>query len=165
METYLISVLLTLTSLFTFSVASFDGNINYGSPSPRHTQFGVDVDQVQRRSWKRGNIAFKPEELEFTHGVASGDPWPESVILWTRIAPTNMSSADTAPIDGTEPLYSHETKKFIEADPNPICLHWKVFPIGKKDSKSVVSSGKAYTTADIDYTVKVRSHIKIKVQN
>ncbi|TXB96051.1 hypothetical protein FocTR4_00016174 [Fusarium oxysporum f. sp. cubense] len=154
METYLISLLLTLTTFVIFSVASFDGNINYGSPSLRHTQFGIDVDQVQRRSWKRGNVAFKPEELNFTHGVASGDPWPNSVILWTRIAPTNASSADTAPIDGTEPLYSHETKKFIEADPNPICLHWKVFPVGKKDSKSIVSSGKAYTTADIDYTVK-----------
>ncbi|KAF5561538.1 alkaline phosphatase [Fusarium phyllophilum] len=156
METYLISVLLTLTTFLTFSVASFDGNINYGSPSPRHTQFGIDVDQVQRRSWKRGNVAFQPEELNFTHGVASGDPWPNSVILWTRIAPGNVSSADTAPIDGTEPLYSHETKKFIEADPNPICLHWKVFPVGKKDSKSVVSSGKAYTTADIDYTVEAK---------
>ncbi|KAF5712608.1 alkaline phosphatase [Fusarium mundagurra] len=156
MKTYFISVLFTLTHILAFSEASFDGNINYGSPSPRHTQFGIDVGQVQRRSWKRGNIAFKPEELNFTHGVASGDPWPHSVILWTRIAPTNVSSADTAPIDGTEPLYSHETKKFIEADPNPICLRWKVFPVGKKDSKSVVSSGKAYTTADIDYTVEAK---------
>ncbi|KAF4953519.1 hypothetical protein FGADI_5853 [Fusarium gaditjirri] len=156
MENYSISVLLTLTTLFIFSVASFDSNINYGSPSPRHTQFGIDVDHVQRRSWKRGNVAFKPEELNFTHGVASGDPWPNSIILWTRIAPTNVSSADTAPIDRTEPLYSHETKKFIEADLNPICLHWKVFPPGKKDSKSIVSSGKAYTTEDIDYTVEAK---------
>ncbi|KAF5252932.1 hypothetical protein FANTH_2257 [Fusarium anthophilum] len=156
MKTYVSSVLFTLAGILAFSEASFDGNINYGSPSPRHTQFGIDVDQVQRRSWKRGNVAFKPEELNFTHGVASGDPWPQSIILWTRIAPTNVSSADTAPIDGTEPLYSHETKKFIEADPNPICVHWKVFPVGKKDSKSVVSSGKAYTTADIDYTVEAK---------
>ncbi|KAF5650289.1 alkaline phosphatase [Fusarium sp. NRRL 25303] len=156
MKTYSISVLFILAIFLAFSEASFDGNINYGSPSPRHTQFGIDVDQVQRRSWKRGNVAFKPEELNFTHGVASGDPWPNSVILWTRIAPTNVSSAGTAPIDGTEPLYSHETKKFIEADPNPICLYWKVFPVGKKDSKSVVSSGKAYTTADIDYTVEAK---------
>ncbi|RKL16186.1 hypothetical protein BFJ68_g5437 [Fusarium oxysporum] len=155
METYLISLLLTLTTFVIFSVASFDGNINYGSPSLRHTQFGIDVDQVQRRSWKRGNVAFKPEELNFTHGVASGDPWPNSVILWTRIAPTNASSADTAPIDGTEPLYSHETKKFIEADPNPICLHWKVFPVGKKDSKSIVEAKglKPLTTYHYQFTV------------
>ncbi|RKL50871.1 hypothetical protein BFJ72_g324 [Fusarium proliferatum] len=156
MKTYSISVLFILAIFLALSEASFGGNINYGSPSPRHTQFGIDVDQVQRRSWKRGNVAFKPEELNFTHGVASGDPWPNSVILWTRIAPSNVSSSDTAPIDGTEPLYSHESKKFIEADPNPICLYWKVFPVGKKDSKSVVSSGKAYTTADIDYTVEAK---------
>ncbi|KAF5595024.1 alkaline phosphatase [Fusarium pseudocircinatum] len=160
MKTYVTSVLYTLASLLAFSVASFDGNINYGSPSPRHTQFGIDVDQVQRRSWKRGNVAFKPEELNFTHGVASGDPWPNSVILWTRIAPSNVSSANTAPIAGTEPLYSHETKKFVDADPNPICLHWKVFPVGKKDSKSVVSSGKVeakglepLTTYNYQFTV------------
>ncbi|KAF9779924.1 hypothetical protein IL306_001094 [Fusarium sp. DS 682] len=161
--TFLIASILTFTTFFSFSVASFDSNINYGSPSPRHTQFGIDVDQVQRRSWKRGNIASKPEELNFTHGVASGDPWPNSVILWTRIAPTNLSSISTAPIDGTEPLYSHETKKFVEADPNPICLHWEVFTLGKNDPKSVVSSGTAYTTADIDYTVKARCLIKFKV--
>ncbi|KAF5685931.1 alkaline phosphatase [Fusarium denticulatum] len=155
MKTYVISVLYTLARLLAFSAASFDGNINYGSPSPRHTQFGIDVDQVQRRSWKRGNVAFKPEELNFTHGVASGDPWPNSVILWTRIAPTNVSSADTAPIDGTEPLYSHENKKFIEAYPNPICLHWKVFPVGKKDSKSVVEAKglKPLTTYSYQFTV------------
>ncbi|KAG4270348.1 alkaline phosphatase [Fusarium proliferatum] len=165
MKTYSISVLFILAIFLALSEASFDGNINYGSPSPRHTQFGIDVDQVQRRSWKRGNVAFKPEELNFTHGVASGDPWPNSVILWTRIAPSNVSSSDTAPIDGTEPLYSHESKKFIEADPNPICLYWKVFPVGKKDSKSVVSSGKAYTTADIDYTVKACIDAKFTVCN
>ncbi|KAF5549801.1 alkaline phosphatase [Fusarium mexicanum] len=165
MKTYVFSVLFTLESLLAFSEASFDGNINYGSPSPRHTQLGIDVEKAQRRSWKRGSVAFKPEELNFTHGVASGDPWPNSIILWTRIAPTNVSSADTAPIDGTEPLYSHETKKFIQADPNPICLHWKVFPVGKKDSKSVVSSGKAYTTADIDYTVKACSDTRFTICN
>ncbi|RBA20694.1 alkaline phosphatase [Fusarium proliferatum] len=165
MKTYSISVLFILAIFLALSEASFDGNINYGSPSPRHTQFGIDVDQVQRRSWKRGNVAFKPEELNFTHGVASGDPWPNSVILWTRIAPSNVSSSGTAPIDGTEPLYSHESKKFIEADPNPICLYWKVFPVGKKDSKSVVSSGKAYTTADIDYTVKACSDAEFTVCN
>ncbi|RBR19979.1 hypothetical protein FVER53590_25019 [Fusarium verticillioides] len=136
MKTYVISVLYTLASLLAVSVASFDGNINY----------------VQRRSWKRGNVAFKPEELNFTHGVASGDPWPNSVILWTRIAPTNVSSADTAPVDGTEPLYSHDTKKFIEADPNPICLHWEVFPVGKTDSNQAKGL-KPLTTYNYQFTV------------
>ncbi|WZH47125.1 alkaline phosphatase [Fusarium acuminatum] len=157
MKTYLVSVLFTFVTQLSSSVASFDDNINYGSPSRRHTQFGINVPRVQRRSWKRGNVAFKPEDLKFTHGIASGDPWPNSVILWTRIAPSNASTDNIAPIDGTEPLYSHETKKFIEKDPNPICLHWEVFEYGKNDSKSVVTNGAAYTTADIDYTVKVEA--------
>ncbi|KAF4445469.1 alkaline phosphatase [Fusarium austroafricanum] len=149
-----VSVLFASATHLSLSAASFDGNINYGSPSPRHTQFGIDVTQVRRRSWKRGNVAFKPDELNFTHGIASGDPWPNSVILWTRIAPSSNSTKNTAPIDGTEPLYSHETKKFVEADPNPICLRWEVF---KNGTKSVVSNGTAYTTADIDYTVKIEA--------
>ncbi|KAF4465773.1 alkaline phosphatase [Fusarium albosuccineum] len=150
--------LFSLLLCSNLSTASFDGNINYASPSRRHSQLGVDVERIKRRSWKRGNVAFSPEDVKFTHGVASGDPWPTSVILWTRIAPRNESEDSTAPLDGTEPLYSHETKKFIDADPNPICLHWKVFPLGANDSQAVVSSGKAYTTADIDYTVKVEAN-------
>ncbi|KAJ4253888.1 hypothetical protein NW762_010286 [Fusarium torreyae] len=152
-----ISLIFAFLLCFTLSTATFDGNINYGSPSPRHTQFGVDIDQIQRRSWKRGNVAFKSDELNFTHGVASGDPWPNSVILWTRVAPNSVSEDSTAPLNGTEPLYSYETKKFIDADPNPICLEWRVYHPGKNDSKSAVSSGKAYTTSDIDYTVKVEA--------
>jgi alkaline phosphatase D len=27
----------------------------------------------------------------FTLGVASGDPWPDSVVLWTRLAPMPLS--------------------------------------------------------------------------
>lgn len=137
------------------ATASFDGNLNYASPSRRHARLGIDVSRVEKRSWKRGNVAFKPEELSFTHGVASGDPWPESVILWTRIAPSNKSEDSTAPVDGSAPLFSHETEKFIEADPNPICVEWKVSEGGLNETREAVASGKAYTTSDIDYTVKV----------
>ncbi|KAK3063745.1 hypothetical protein LTS18_013112, partial [Coniosporium uncinatum] len=28
-----------------------------------------------------------PNQLNFTHGIASGDPYPDSIILWTRVAP------------------------------------------------------------------------------
>ncbi|KAF4344587.1 alkaline phosphatase [Fusarium beomiforme] len=155
MKMFCISDFLIFAAFLSFSVASFDGNINYGSPSPRHTQFGIDVEQIQRRSWKRGNIAFKPEELNFTHGVASGDPWPNSVILWTRIAPTNLSMINTAPIDGTEPLYSHETKKFVETDPNPVCLQWEVFPLGKNGPKSIVEAKSLKPLTAYNYQFRV----------
>ena len=139
------------------AIASFEGNLNYASPSKRHSGLGIDVPLVERRSWKRGNVAFDPSELNFTHGVASGDPWADSVILWTRIAPSEESDESEATVEGTAGHYSHETEKYIEADPNPICLEWAVFELTEGNcTKNAVAKGKAYTTSDIDYTVKVK---------
>lgn len=142
------------------ATASLDGNLNYASPSRRHVNLGIDLPLVERRSWKRGNVAYDPSELSFTHGVASGDPWPDSVILWTRIAPSNESDKSNAAVEGSAPLYSHETESFVKADPNPICVEWTVLK-GKCSNATgnVVASGKAYTTSDIDFTVKVSTNL------
>ncbi|EQK97550.1 Alkaline phosphatase D-related protein [Ophiocordyceps sinensis CO18] len=152
-------VLFSLAGLLFAAIAeaSFDGNINYLSPSTRHPVLGIDVGQVERRSWKRGSVALEPSELSFTHGVASGDPWPWSVILWTRIAPSNESDASDITVTGAAPLYSHETSRFIDASPNPICVEWSVFTgNGTHGSDSLVASGEALTSSDIDYTVEAR---------
>ncbi|KAK2612725.1 hypothetical protein QQS21_001176 [Conoideocrella luteorostrata] len=154
-------VLLCAASLLAgTATASFDGNLNYDSPSRRHDRLGVDVDLVERRSLKRGNVAYEPSQLHFTHGVASGDPWPESIILWTRVAPMNESDSSDVTVDGTAPLWNHETQKYIKADPHPICVEWKVFHskcANDTNPQNLVASGKAYTTSDIDYTVKVEA--------
>ncbi|KAI0176326.1 PhoD-like phosphatase-domain-containing protein [Hypoxylon sp. FL1284] len=134
--------------------ANFDGNLNYASPSRRHSGLGIDVPHVSRRSLKRGAVAYEADELDFTHGVASGDPYPDSVILWTRAAPSTASDASNVTVEGPVPLYSHDTETYIKADPSPICVAWTVSPSGSQD---VVSSGEAYTTSDIDYTVKVEA--------
>lgn len=152
-----LSLLSAAALLASTAFASLDDNLNYASPSRRHANLGIDVPLVTRRSWKRGNVAHSPNDLTFTHGVASGDPWPKSVILWTRIAPTNESDESTVTVDGSVPLYDHETKKYIDADPEPVCVEWKVFQIKGKGSQKTVSKGRAYTTSDVDYTVKVRS--------
>ncbi|KAM5345220.1 hypothetical protein ACJ41O_011082 [Fusarium nematophilum] len=150
--------LLSVGSLLaTAVVAEFEGNLNYASPSRRHVRLGIDVPLVARRAWKRGNVPHDPSNLRFTHGVASGDPWANSVILWTRIAPLSQSDDSTAVVDGTAPLYNHETEKYIKADPNPICVEWDVYESKPRNGKGKsVARGKAYTTSDIDYTVKVR---------
>ena len=140
--------------LATAVTAEFDGNLNYASPSRRHARLGIDVPLVKRRSMKRGNTPYEASQLNFTHGVASGDPWPESVILWTRVAPSLKSDSSNRTVDGTAGLYSHETEKYIKADSHPICVDWEVKP---SDGEKVVSSGRAYTTSDIDYTIKVQS--------
>ena len=144
--------------------ASFDGNLNYDSPSKRHPNLGIDVPVVSRRSWKRGAVPYKPSELNFTHGIASGDPYPNSVILWTRIAPSAVSSDSDVTVKGPVPLYNHDTEPYVKADPNPICVDWKIMQAAgnnttnnsTNNSTRPISSGKAYTTGDIDYTVKVR---------
>ena len=61
----------------------------------------------------------------FNHGVASGDPGPDRVVIWTRITP--------------------------EAPDGSISYRWKLTPTGSGG----VRRGKGVTGPDRDYTVKV----------
>ncbi|KAK4175993.1 PhoD-like phosphatase-domain-containing protein [Triangularia setosa] len=140
-------------------------NLNYHSPSTRHSNLGIDLPTVQRRTLKRDSVPYSPEDLNFTHGIASGDPYPTSVILWTRVAPSLASDLGNITVKGNVPLYSHETERYIKADPNPICVDWAVWPATSSNTtkwkrqanETVVASGRAYTTSDIDYTIKVEA--------
>jgi alkaline phosphatase D len=67
------------------------------------------------------------ETLAFLHGVASGDPLPDAVILWTRVTPTDLSST--------------------------IALHWEVAT--DLDFREVVASGSLLTDSGRDFTAKV----------
>ncbi|KAK3314394.1 alkaline phosphatase-like protein [Apodospora peruviana] len=140
--------------------ASFDGNLNYHSPSKRHVNLGIDTRAVSRRSLKRGSVPYAPSDLNFTHGISSGDPYPDSVILWTRVAPSTSSDLSNVTVSGTVPLYNHDTEEYVKADANPICVEWSVWE--EADTKAnatrkAVSKGTAYTTSDIDFTVKVEA--------
>ena len=59
--------------------AKWTNNLNYRSPSEHHPFMGIAIHKVVRRS----NYAtpFNASQLIFTHGVASGDPYPDSVVL------------------------------------------------------------------------------------
>lgn len=65
----------------------------------------------------------------FQHGVASGDPLDDRIILWTRVTPRDASSSQ------------------------PVSVRWRVG--SDPDLRRVVSSGMAETAAARDYTVKV----------
>jgi len=70
------------------------------------------------------NHSLKP----FYHGVASGDPLTNSVIIWTRVTPDTGSTA-------------------------PILVNWQVAT--DTGMTNIVKSGFKITNASVDYTVKV----------
>jgi len=67
-----------------------------------------------------------PLSVSFDHGVASGDPLDDAVVLWTRVTPTEEATLDVA---------------------------WELS--GTEDFQDVVASGSFTTGAARDYTVKV----------
>ena len=78
---------------------------------------------------------------------------PNSVILWTRISPRIESDASNVTVEGTVPLYNHDTEVYIEKSAQPVCVEWRVSTA--KDLSSPAASGKAHTSSDIDFTIKV----------
>lgn len=70
----------------------------------------------------------------FRHGVASGDPLPDAVILWTRVTPT----ADALPGSGRGPA---------------VTVRWEIAT--DPAFGAVVASGTVTTGPDADHTVKV----------
>lgn len=54
------------------AAASWDGNINYGSPSPRHAPLGIDTHKVKKRMLQKRDGSYNyNKHAKFTHGVAS----------------------------------------------------------------------------------------------
>ena len=152
--------LLVAASLVFSTCASFNNNLNYRSPSRRHEALGIDVIKVAKRTLTKRAAPWNPTQLKFTHGVASGDPYPRSVIIWTRVAPSSESDQSNITVSGYVPYYSHETEQYIKASPNPVCVEYR---IGSDDEfSSVVEKGTAYTTSDIDFTVKVSLQLKYR---
>ncbi|MCI5047740.1 MAG: alkaline phosphatase D family protein, partial [Aquisalinus sp.] len=66
-------------------------------------------------------------EVTFRHGVASGDPLTDRVILWTRVSPAR--------------------------DIGPVPVIWTVYSDARM--RNVVASGSVMTSVDRDYTVKI----------
>lgn len=139
--------------LFATGVSAFyAGNINYVSPSLRHPSLGISIPKVAARTYE--SISWKPEQLNFTHGVASGDPYDDSVILWTRAAPTMDNDHSNTTVSGTTGLFSHETEEFVFFSKSKVCVDWKIATDEKFEE--VADEGRVWTSSDIDFTVKVR---------
>jgi alkaline phosphatase D len=55
------------------AAASYNGNLNYRSPSLSldHAGLGIDLAKVEKRMLQKRDMVVDPETLNFTHGVAS----------------------------------------------------------------------------------------------
>ncbi|KAI8948233.1 PhoD-like phosphatase [Xylaria longipes] len=133
--------------------AAFVGNLNYLSPSRHHASLGVSISRVAKRTYATPH--WSPSQLNFTHGVASGDPEDDSVILWTRAAPSNDNDASNITVSGYVPLYDHSTEQYVASSNAPVCVDWEIGT--SKSFEHIVDSGTVYTSSDIDYTIKVEA--------
>ena len=79
-------------------------------------------------------VAATPDNAVFAHGVASGDPLPRGVLLWTRVTPT----PEATPGSGAGPS---------------VTVRWEVATDAGFDH--VVRRGEAVTGPARDHTVKV----------
>lgn len=115
--------LLLLFCLFIFLItgqAQIDQPNSFGKGSSLHHQSRITL---------RGNgDFFKPEWAPFFHGVASGDPLADRVVIWTRVTPEAM-------------------------DQNPIEVKWKMAT--DPELANLIAEGDLTTGPERDYTVKV----------
>lgn len=89
-------------------------------------QNGGTIYQTSRA--QGGDSNFNPDFAPFYHGVASGDPLEDRVIIWTRVTPEEMNEA-------------------------AIEVSWKVAT--DVAMENVVREGMLMTDATVDYTVKI----------
>ncbi|KAI5863560.1 PhoD-like phosphatase-domain-containing protein [Durotheca rogersii] len=133
--------------------ATFSGNINYFSPSRHHASLGVSISKVAKRTY--ANPPWDPSKLNFTHGIASGDPYDDSVILWTRAAPSSENNQSNVTVSGYVPLYDHSTEPYVAKSDSPVCVDWKIST--SKTFEKLADFGTVYTSSDIDFTIKVEA--------
>lgn len=153
MQSLFLAVVLAVPAL-----ASFGANLNYRSPSHHHPSLGISLRKVVKR--QDSSSSFNASQLNFTHGVASGDPYPNSVILWTRCSPMFDDVDDNSTVSGLVPFYNpvpiyNGTDEGRAPSNAPVCLNWAV--ASDANMTQVVSKGTAYTSSDVDYTLKVEA--------
>ncbi len=91
-------------------------------------QEGVQLFAVDQLTLRDNPSGIQPEWAPFFHGVASGDPLHDRVIIWTRVTPDTLN------------------EKSIE-------VHWTLAT--DPQMKQVISTGSVMTDQLKDYTVKV----------
>jgi len=116
----------TLFTLFTLLTLS---TLSSPAQDYRNDMFGTRSAGYEPRVSQRGDMITQvdPRLQPFYHGVASGDPTPNQVIIWTRVTPENGDQS--------------------------IPVWWKVAT--DPQLQNIVTSGSATATAEDDFCVKV----------
>ncbi|HEX9732747.1 MAG TPA: PhoD-like phosphatase N-terminal domain-containing protein [Thermoanaerobaculia bacterium] len=57
--------------------------------------------------------------MRFDHGVASGDPLADAVILWTRVTPVDAGDPRPVPWSGRSPRTTPSPPSCARARPSP----------------------------------------------
>ncbi len=98
------------------------------SNNPLNSQSTNQLIHHNRSIEFRNPPAFNPDWAPFFHGVASGDPLEDRVVIWTRLTPEDMENG-------------------------PFDLTWRV--AADPQLENIIQTGNAQTNADKDFTVKV----------
>jgi len=101
-------------------------NLAYRSPSVTVSHGGLahDVGEISRLEKRTTPFGGK---LSFPYGIASGDPYDDSAILWTHPVPEKSTIL-------------------------PLCLKYETSTDKSFQGKSVVDAGIAFTTKHVDYS-------------
>jgi alkaline phosphatase D len=111
-------------------------NLAYASPHAQMPHLAVPFKHsrhLEKDNGNNNNNECGANSVSFIHGVASGDPFADSVVLWTRATPSSSNSNK----------YKQGVYKIEYTVATDYAMH------------NVVTKGKAFTSSDVDYTVKV----------
>ncbi|KAG6919791.1 hypothetical protein DXG01_000291 [Tephrocybe rancida] len=124
-----------------------DRNLAYHSPFEDQPHLSHNTESIQKRfesaALARRQVAeappFKDEHYVTFYGgeFGNGDPLDTSVLLWTRAQAISPVGSTTLPDQSV-----------------PVCVSYKVYTTPDLSGK-VVDSGSAFTSYDVDWTVKV----------
>lgn len=89
--------------------------------------------------------------FDFLHGVASGDPLQDRVVLWTRITPDAAMVDALSRLERAAGSSSEAREQLTQA--KKVVLQWEV--ARDRHFRQVVARGAAHALAERDYTVKV----------
>ncbi|KAL0946852.1 hypothetical protein HGRIS_013019 [Hohenbuehelia grisea] len=121
-------------------------NLAYRSPYSDHPQLAHDLRAISRRHSKHARrqnqdaSPFTDEHYPTFYGgdLSNGDPFDTSVLLWTRAFPL-ATSAGVLPDQSV-----------------PVCVSFKISTSPNLDDP-IIDSGEAFTSYDVDFTVKVEA--------